>query len=982
MVAAFAAIVAGTASSSFALQPNIAGNWAFGFSSNPSIIGSSKLHECGVGAMVTDVPSDSAAIPWNFRNADEPFECQLAAAPTNLSNAIPMALAAIGKAATAPEFKFDAVPNTKTIREQIVAANNSITTALKEGSLETSPIIPVFVTFDKATKKLTRFEIGEPKPDPLQLTITMTTSTNFTEGDANVFLKLFVNGSVDGANKPTTVESTPDLSSEVSVKALSKLTQVPGKNAQLTLDLSSNAIPLSFWDFVAQRARDKLRETHAANYVLGQVSLKFDGSDKIPVNNYVIFWLVPAELPSTTEVKPVADTKIPPATTLTFGRIWDYQPQYKVALRLPNDQPPDLIGPNIGIELRNLPANKFPRLFLYDKSGAQAAEFSGVKLGPDADPKTEADKSLTTWTATLLADVPKGLVYELRVTVDGVFVGGAPFVKLINAPPPTVVVEYIDLWDYANGNKIRDSQNCPPIVYGPRIDVELKNVPSRKIPTISLQDTFGNEIVELVGVRQTGKLKTSTLCPDHSSESTTWNATIPEEVARCCVYQIKITVDGEVVGNVPVIHLAPRKKQELKRAPKSAEQSKVDPENDSAQAAAVPNRDCRRPGPGVWSSGGMGHGSRFQPMPVQPQRILPRHVTEHHGSYGPSDGAGIHVEINGNITIHGNNSAPLNHIEIPLRHPGMAYPSPSPGPSKVLPQGQFMVPPSECPSGLLRSTEPQLIWPDAWERPQSSRARNHTNQAVDSVGVVAQRSRQPEKLALTKSSAGPQERSRKDAFLVRPANWEFEYEEEANSDTEKTDENSVQARDSYDCCRDSDSRKPLKCDCRRSIRHFVFNSPARFDRPAFDRNFNPSDIDGAVIYENMRFSLCDENGNFELRYCVSTPETVQLRLQLVLCDSESGNFTLTMPARTITYTAVDYTRDMVAKPRHILVRGRAPVLVGRANKISGIARRGTARFGSLPSAAPDDDEPSDTNEATDPALSVAGNESGSDAGID
>lgn len=134
---------------------------------------------------------------------------------------------------------------------------------------------------------------------------------------------------------------------------------------------------------------------------------------------------------------------------------------------------------------------------------------------------------------------------------------------------------------------------------------------------------------------------------------------------------------------------------------------------------------------------------------------------------------------------------------------------------------------------------------------------------------------------------------------------------------------------------------------------FTIASAARFPRPGIDRHFQRYDVDGAIIYENMQFIICNKTGDYELRYCVSTPETVQLRLQLLLQVEEcrptrkTNWYTVTLPTKTIP-VEIDPSRDVQVKMRTVVMQGNLPYLAGGKNNIVDIRRRGTARFGSLP----------------------------------
>jgi hypothetical protein len=179
---------------------------------------------------------------------------------------------------------------------------------------------------------------------------------------------------------------------------------------------------------------------------------------------------------------------------------------------------------------------------------------------------------------------------------------------------------------------------------------------------------------------------------------------------------------------------------------------------------------------------------------------------------------------------------------------------------------------------------------------------------------------------------------------------------ESNQDQTRRESRFQTGSDRTTCCADSErviqpSPATPACDPK-SAQEFIIASAASFSRPGFDRGFSRYDIDGAIIYENMRFRLCDD-GSYEVRYCVSTPETVQLRIQLLLQlvedDGTQRWHTLTLRPKTIPLIFDPTPKAQVnVDVREVSVRGTAPFLAKRGAQIVDIRRRGSARFGSLP----------------------------------
>ncbi|MFN0054900.1 MAG: hypothetical protein ACKV0T_22240 [Planctomycetales bacterium] len=145
---------------------------------------------------------------------------------------------------------------------------------------------------------------------------------------------------------------------------------------------------------------------------------------------------------------------------------------------------------------------------------------------------------------------------------------------------------------------------------------------------------------------------------------------------------------------------------------------------------------------------------------------------------------------------------------------------------------------------------------------------------------------------------------------------------------------------------DDQTQQALKCKCSKEARQFFIASAAHFPLPVFGRDAQRYDQEGAVLYENMEVMLCND-GRYEVYCRVSTPMTTQVRMQLLLQLDDATWVTLTLPTQTINLDA-NAGRDEQTRKRKIAIKGYAPSLLGRANDVRDVRRRGTARFGSLP----------------------------------
>ncbi len=130
------------------------------------------------------------------------------------------------------------------------------------------------------------------------------------------------------------------------------------------------------------------------------------------------------------------------------------------------------------------------------------------------------------------------------------------------------------------------------------------------------------------------------------------------------------------------------------------------------------------------------------------------------------------------------------------------------------------------------------------------------------------------------------------------------------------------------------------------VRDFRFDNAAHFPRPQFDRAGRAIPDQGLVIYEGMRLALYAD-GRYEVQFSASSPlMPTQVRLQLLL-ELDSGHvYTLTLPPLAVVlYEDELGLGNRRAGERTISHQGYAPVVAQCLTHVVGVARRGTAQFG-------------------------------------
>lgn len=141
----------------------------------------------------------------------------------------------------------------------------------------------------------------------------------------------------------------------------------------------------------------------------------------------------------------------------------------------------------------------------------------------------------------------------------------------------------------------------------------------------------------------------------------------------------------------------------------------------------------------------------------------------------------------------------------------------------------------------------------------------------------------------------------------------------------------------------------------------VFAKPAHFPLPRFGDLGEVIGLEGAVIYEGMRFRTMP-CGRYEVTFAVSTPAIpVTLRLQLLVGTTAGIPFTLTLPPLAIVpdspYTGnyqvsggyqVYKDGNFLGKVNHVRYVGFSPAVQTRYGTLNAVVRQGTARFGNLP----------------------------------
>ncbi|MCY2987480.1 MAG: hypothetical protein NTY19_06405 [Planctomycetota bacterium] len=134
-----------------------------------------------------------------------------------------------------------------------------------------------------------------------------------------------------------------------------------------------------------------------------------------------------------------------------------------------------------------------------------------------------------------------------------------------------------------------------------------------------------------------------------------------------------------------------------------------------------------------------------------------------------------------------------------------------------------------------------------------------------------------------------------------------------------------------------------------SVHPFFFASTAHFPMREFGVRGEVLDRDGAVIYEDMKFSF-DREGNYNVCFTIGTPAvptTLQLRL---LIQATSGGPWYTVTLQPIEFQPTKGTDGKFSPriSRNYVVEGRSEILrrcYGEMGQDATIRREGTARFG-------------------------------------
>lgn len=130
---------------------------------------------------------------------------------------------------------------------------------------------------------------------------------------------------------------------------------------------------------------------------------------------------------------------------------------------------------------------------------------------------------------------------------------------------------------------------------------------------------------------------------------------------------------------------------------------------------------------------------------------------------------------------------------------------------------------------------------------------------------------------------------------------------------------------------------------------FYFASTAHFPMRKFGGQGETLERDGAVIYEDMKFSF-DRDGNYNVRFTIGTPAvptTIQLRF-LVQAGQGAPWYTITLEPISFSPNKLADGRYEAAVFRNHVVQGNSEILrrcYGEMGQDATIRREGTARFG-------------------------------------